>query len=184
MKQPPRLAAWLLPRFGINESIVGDLIERYETKPSSAWFWRQTLTAIFAGAARDIRGHKLLALRAVVTGFAAVIVFDYLTRTWLNSFNGALWINGHWVQVRPGYAWVSFGGSVSGWIVGRLHRPHSASMTLVFAGSFLLSQLYWCVVLSNFSNADFSVFTLTFVVSILLGGLWGARSANHHRQLT
>jgi hypothetical protein len=53
-------------------------------------------------------------------------------------------------------------------------------MTLVFAACFLASQLYWCVMLTmapppyGFQIADFGLFTLTFVVSILLGGLSGA----------
>jgi hypothetical protein len=124
-----------------------------------------------------------------VTGFAVLFIFEHWTRFLLNGFvGGALWINGHWFRpdqwfVSVWYVWVSFGGAASGWLVGHLHRAHQSSMTFVFAGSFMLSQLCWCVYLTiapppyGFSIADFGLFTLTFVVSILLGGVWRARPA-------
>jgi hypothetical protein len=188
--QPPRFATWLLERFGVQESIAGDLVERYPAKRSSAWFWRQVLATIGAGAARDIRGHKLLAVRAVVAGFALLSVFGSWTRILLNNAHGALWINGHWVQ--PGrwlrlvsvlYIWVALAGALSGWSVAYLHRAHRASMTIVFAGCFLLWQLVQLPVLltmnpppTGFQVADFGIITLIIVLSIMLGGLWGDRA--------
>ena len=36
--KPPALATWLTSRFGVNQSIVRDLIERYERLQSPPWF--------------------------------------------------------------------------------------------------------------------------------------------------
>jgi hypothetical protein len=181
--QPPRLATWLLERFGTSESIVGDLVERYSVKRSPAWFWRQVLIAIPVGAARDIGHHKLLAIRAVGAGFAVLLVFSYFTRRFLNSSHGALWINGHWYQ--PGqllvsfwYLWISLGGALSGWIVGHLYRAHRASMTIVFAGCVLIVDLVQLYVMLTITRpygllvGDFGLIALTSVMSILVGGLW------------
>ena len=183
-RKPPAVATWLLQRSTVHESVVGDLFERYQKRQSSAWYWRQVLLTILVNAARDVREHKLLAVRAVVTGFAVLFVSYQCTWSLLNSVHGALWINGHWYQ--PGqllvsfwYPWVSFGGAASGWIVGRLYRAHRASMTFAFAGSFLIGQLVQlCVFLTIaplpiwFTIGDFGFLTLTVVVSILVGGLW------------
>src|SRR2546425_2422723 len=68
-----------------NESLAGDLIEEYQRRRSRAWYWKQVVSAIALEAARDIRAHRLLALRAVVTGFAALSACSWLlTRFGLN----------------------------------------------------------------------------------------------------
>jgi hypothetical protein len=48
-REPPRLATWILLLFGghpDNEAILGDLCERYQVRPSSIWYWRQTFIEI------------------------------------------------------------------------------------------------------------------------------------------
>lgn len=69
--QPPRFASWLLTRFASgpqSESMMGDLVEQYRSGRSAAWYWRQVVSAVLAGAGRDLRTHKLLTLRAVAFG--------------------------------------------------------------------------------------------------------------------
>ncbi len=54
MSTPPPLATWLLRHLGKpNEALAGDLLEKYETKRSDAWYWRQVLFAIAAGRSVD-----------------------------------------------------------------------------------------------------------------------------------
>jgi hypothetical protein len=48
-REPPRLATWILRIFSRhpdNEAILGDLCERYQVRPSSIWYWRQTFIEI------------------------------------------------------------------------------------------------------------------------------------------
>ena len=73
--RPPRLATWLLHCFGVHESLVGDLIERYSQGRSSAWYWHQVVIAIWLGICRtddvasyDARMRKTVAVTARVTG--------------------------------------------------------------------------------------------------------------------
>jgi len=47
--EPPKIATWILRIFGCHpdsEAILGDLCERYQTRPSSLWYWRQTFIEI------------------------------------------------------------------------------------------------------------------------------------------
>src|SRR5215471_3180364 len=71
-RQPPRLAVWMLKHFGSgpdNDALLGDLAEQYVEKNSAWWYWRQTLGGIVVTTFKDIRNHKLLALRALIVGW-------------------------------------------------------------------------------------------------------------------
>ena len=47
---PPRLALALLDRYvPDSEPLAGDLVEEFERRPSTVWFWVQVLAAIGAG---------------------------------------------------------------------------------------------------------------------------------------
>jgi hypothetical protein len=66
---PPALATWLLNNFtsGPNsESLIGDLIERYQQKRSDAWYWRQTVVAIVGNCAAQAWCHRWIAMGVVV----------------------------------------------------------------------------------------------------------------------
>lgn len=61
MRQPPRVVTWLLERFGVRESLVGDLIEQYEHGRSLRWFCQQALLAVTFEAVTDVKIRPTLA---------------------------------------------------------------------------------------------------------------------------
>ena len=70
--QPPRIAKWLLLHFGSspnNQSILGDLDERYREAQSQLWYWRQTVYALTASLWSQVSTQKWLALRAIALGW-------------------------------------------------------------------------------------------------------------------
>jgi hypothetical protein len=74
---PPVIATWLLRNLGSgpnNEAVLGDLAEEISRK-GAMWYWRQALRAIPVSAFREVRGHKLLAVRAVVVAFVLWTMF-------------------------------------------------------------------------------------------------------------
>jgi hypothetical protein len=66
-RHPPRLALALLERFvPDSEPLAGDLVEEFERRPSTVWFWVQVLAAIAAGWATrtdEIRPLRLVDLQ-------------------------------------------------------------------------------------------------------------------------
>ena len=63
-RHPPRLALALLERFTSgSEALAGDLVEEFDARPSTVWFWVQVLAAI--AAAWSARGAEIRPLRLV-----------------------------------------------------------------------------------------------------------------------
>ena len=142
--QPPPLATWLLRQFvdgARNEPLLGDIVEEYRAGRSSFWYWRQVLVAILQSCFKDIRAHRLLALRAVVT---TILVYHLL---WIFVVNDAMmqiqslvfWLfaGPHGLPAWPPYfdgltrALLTLAGAITGWSVARLHRPYE-STTVTF----------------------------------------------------
>ena len=60
---PPRLALWILERFGPDdEGLTGDLVEELDRGRSHAWFWRQVIGAVAMGPRRRSRVIRPLRL--------------------------------------------------------------------------------------------------------------------------
>ncbi len=71
MKQPPKLATWLLARLGCspdNDAVLGDLAERYQEGMPASWYWKQALIAIAVSTLAEIRDHRMVVLRTAVVG--------------------------------------------------------------------------------------------------------------------
>src|SRR5277367_1323426 len=78
--QLPAAAVWLLEAFDVthnNPALIGDLTEECSGGRSNVWLWKQVLAAIGFAAAKEIYHHKLLTIRAVLAGEAAI---------WFSSF--------------------------------------------------------------------------------------------------
>ena len=138
--QPPRLATWILKRFGatiIQEALVGDLLEAYQTRRSPFWYWGQVVAAIGVGACRDIWRHLPVALGASVTGlFIAAVPVWFLQSTSAASLsNVPLPV---WILTLA--AWLIVFGSalLSGWVVSLLFPAHRAAAVLSLAVAILV----------------------------------------------
>jgi hypothetical protein len=188
--QPPIVATWLLTRFGNgNEVLAGDLVEEYQRGRTAAWYWRQVLVAIFVGCGNEVRTHKLLAVRAVITGWAALILSSYLisfplyklySRVLMDLGFRPLWFWWWHYYTYPIVLVPCIGGFLSGWLVARFHRAYRVTMVTVYAVSVLLTSLpeIFRLATNSLSNSRFVPYLLShllieclFVVSILLGGL-------------
>ena len=193
--QPPRLATWLLKRFAsgdTGESLIGDLLERYQHGHSWMWYWRQVVVAIVVNAARDIREHKLLAARALVIGWVIYLLAS-LPVTWLARiirFQIEDWLvaTGHysfwsvfWSGQLSGTLLVYVVCAASGWIVARFHHAQSAAMVGLYSASMLLVEygfVSWMFFRYGHPPIPSVALTLPAVLligrplSILIGGLW------------
>jgi hypothetical protein len=139
---PPALAMWLLKRLGSGtdaDAIAGDLLERFQERRSTWWYWRQVIVALVVGPWQEIRTHKLRAARAVCIGAVAC----FLLQQAVLILGGLLIPSRLWTSAafRFGVAFpaICAPAILTGWIVGRLHRPHG--LPQVFA--FLFCWLAW-----------------------------------------
>jgi hypothetical protein len=76
-QRPPVLAAWLFEHFGCGPNtdvVLGDLAEQYRDR-STMWYWRQVLKGILVSVITEARGHKVIAVNALVAGCMAWLVF-------------------------------------------------------------------------------------------------------------
>jgi hypothetical protein len=58
IREPPKLAKWLLKRWSSpyqRDSLLGDLDELYLGGHSRVWYWRQVLTAVVLGRTSALR---------------------------------------------------------------------------------------------------------------------------------
>jgi hypothetical protein len=156
--QPPPLAAWLLQRLASGsdgDAIAGDLHEQFADGRSRSWYWRQTLAAILVAAARDVREHKLLTLRALAIVWAALIpwmLFTLALYRWVNLHWVFPWINRNEYPIRFAF-WETtglpvtmmwcLGAAIIGWMAVRLHPRHRTAAALLNVASQTAFALWW-----------------------------------------
>jgi hypothetical protein len=182
--QPPRLATWLLHRWGSGpqrESLVGDLLEQYQCGRSSAWYWRQALTTIVIGGASDFRDHLWLGVRAIVMGW--VIYLLPFPWSWQMFWRASLHSWGLNPQL-AGEVPVYLVCVVGGWMVARLDRHRPAGAVGVYALTVLLFEyghMSWMFWRHGHPPMPLTVLLLPAFLAIgrplgiLVGGLWGTR---------
>jgi len=72
-RTPPRVATWLLKRFGPGyrrDSLLGDLFEEYQRGRSRAWYWRQTGAALLPQVALGMALRVLIEIAVIFGGIA------------------------------------------------------------------------------------------------------------------
>jgi hypothetical protein len=76
-------AVWMLERFGVDESLIGDLIEQYRGGRSPGWLWRQVIVAIAASAAARVRRDRaVIAVSSVVVAVAVALPYVWMSFLW------------------------------------------------------------------------------------------------------
>ena len=78
MRSSHAIAIWLFERLDLEVALIGDLLEERERGRSAIWYWRQVLAAVWIAIWGAIRHHKLLALRATITGLAIEALLTFL----------------------------------------------------------------------------------------------------------
>jgi hypothetical protein len=129
------IAAWIFELLGLDDALAGDLLEEHALGCSGIWYWRQVLIAILISIYRDIRDHKVLALRAVATGCAINSLWILLVN-FLHPWVPPLAV----MRVNPlnhPLVMVILTQVATGWILARTHRPHEIPMVVMFTISLL-----------------------------------------------
>jgi hypothetical protein len=173
-------------------------MEQYREGRSAAWYWRQVLAAIAAGATQDVIGHKVIALRALVVGLTLYILFA-VPVAWLSTTVQGR-IESGLIGCGPQTFWCQFFSNpfsaqllvysvcaLSGWIVAKLHRRQAVGAVWVYSAGVLLLEygtLAW--LLTAYPPPEGAPWVTIMVVSlvstlprpmaVLAGGLWGARN--------
>jgi hypothetical protein len=179
-RTPPRLATWLLERFGNgrrNESLLGDLHEQFAQGRSAGWYWSQVLRALaisarvrlftlsaavattFVMALAWLQAQDLFARNAgSVHRFMAGMTEDYRTAailTWSVS-----------LSIKAAFFFMT------GWLAVRIHRSSPWTMlTLLVVLYFLFPLRIRSVVLPVDRPAGLIAIYATGLGCLLLGAL-------------
>ena len=113
---------WFLRNLGLDDAVVGDLVEQYQSGRSTRWFCRQALIAAFVMA----RKHAVLTIGAGVLGWVALWLFfgfvgaplarldRYLIANGLlEPFSAAWWLRGAVMWIVVGFPFLASGRMVA-----------------------------------------------------------------------
>ncbi len=200
-RQRTPFAARLLQRLIPSQdhtALLGDLQEERRRGRSTVWYIFQILAAIVVGCWRDIWTHRLLTLRAIGIGIAALVVYFFAAGALLNFVQRRLYegilVGNHWIywRERPQSwifvryvvpVWVHAGFLFSGWVIGRLHRAHGITFAVAFASVLAMLLLALFVVASvrvayaTPHPGDTNISPLWILLCVVIGGWFATRRA-------
>ncbi len=128
---------WLLKNLGVDEAVIGDLVEEYQSGRSTRWFYWQALRAIFVA----LRQHTVLTIVAVALGWLVLWLFfrfadaplagldrELFAAGVMDRYSGAWWL-------RSALMWGAIGLPffVSGWMVATVASRTPMLPLLTFA---------------------------------------------------
>lgn len=200
-RQPPRLATWMLHRFGLGrrmESLIGDLSEQYANGRSVGWYWRQTFTAIATGFINASRKHGPSLVLALAAAWSVILIWRELNALLIGISGDIYWplrklfrtseflrdISDGWDErtgplvsiwlVAASIRVLSF--AVSGWVAARVHSANPWTALLILATTVFAWRFPWLQLRVIESEYALLIHYTTAVGGILLGGAWVARS--------
>ena len=185
MSKPPVLATALLQRLGpADESFVGDLVEEYAAGRSSAWYWRQVLSAVVLGSVRNVQADPMRVAAGVATGWLTLLGFFLFGDVIAPAVAGWLWGWDRQTAYRTG-AWGPFhiaslavsytGFALSALAVAISRRRHAGPGLLAFALSVLVALAASAVLIEVLSRLNGRVpvpHTLFYLISVALPYHW------------
>jgi hypothetical protein len=185
---PSALAIWLMTRFRIEDTLVGDLQE--QAGRSTLWLWRQAAGAILVAIWQDFRVHWILAARAI---FVGMVVWRVLL-----PLGFSLWryLGGPFASVaalmgftHPGIHATTVAMMILGlpstfcigWVIARFHRTRTPMPVIAFLIAVWLLWIpqYSRQVSNAIGDPRFRPYLLTqtlsicgFSLGVMAGGLW------------
>ena len=147
--KPPTIATWLLQRFGCsskNESVLGDLEERYTSGHSRLWYWKQVFMAIVVSWLAEIASNRTVTLSTLVISWIHIVavgrLFGYLTSGAANPLtaytftnllpydwwgNNAIFWPVDWLLTWSPLFLISIS---TGWVIAQFSRRHARTAVL------------------------------------------------------
>jgi hypothetical protein len=180
--KPPALATWLLgltDHSAWNDAVAGDLLEEYQQRRSSAWYWRQVSTAVAIAVVRDVRHHWVLTCRAL----AVALLFLNISHNLVSKIGLVGWLlnrTSPLIGVWPSLTFVAaleafLTCAPAGLAVALTHRKRKATMVLVYAAGLFVflvclgaNRAHWTLACMFFWES--AVFA---VAGALVGGFLG-----------
>jgi hypothetical protein len=181
------LATWMLDHLGArNESLSGDLLEELQAGRSTAWYWRQTLSAI--AITLSIRSRAYLVPLLFSAGWSLLyptlwpaIIHSTLAQnltgriaTYDLPFSTGL---GSVSAIAPAALFIAIGFFV--YLASRHHSPHPSTLRLLASLSISLNVLLLTIIgehlrntgvdLRNVSRENFNAHLVALCIPMALG---------------
>ena len=148
-RRPPRLASIVLDRLAPgNEALLGDLEEEFSRGRSTAWYWRQVMTAVALQGPLAVRARGLVAAENFITGIITLLligfyaVFVVNVTEWLLRFEGVeVWArlpNALGALNGAAFVLTFLLGLAAGRWIAKGHRGHRVASIVTFGGATML----------------------------------------------
>jgi hypothetical protein len=176
--KPPALATWLLGLTDYsawNDAIAGDLLEEYQQRRLSTWYWRQVLTILGIGVLKDLRNHWVLALRALAVAVGSIIIFQrfHLASRLLDGAVSVIGLGPYLVIAAALEPFLIC--APAGMVVALTHRKRQATMVLVYAAALFVFLACLCANRAHWTlpSVLFWESAVFAVAGALVGGFLG-----------
>jgi hypothetical protein len=168
VNRPPRLAMFLLSRLTKRtDSVLGDVVEQFQSGKSELWFWRQVVGIVAQMVVRDIQRSPVLVVTVMASG-AILTLITPLVHATIMSFDEQLFVRGiNWFYVNGyrlpstvlNHPWLitAVFYALIGWMVGRLAGHRQDAVVVTFTAS-----VFVCGILSPLTRISVDFTNLSY----------------------